>query len=45
MGVGKDTLILTTRVNVKIGNHVMFGPRVTIITGDHRTDIVEDICH
>lgn len=38
--LGKDTLILTTRANVKIGNHVMFGPRVTIITGDHRTDVV-----
>lgn len=38
LGVGAR--IMTTRAKVVIGNYVMFGPEVTIITGDHRTDIV-----
>lgn len=43
--VGNDVSInfgatfLTTRAKIIIGNHVMFGPNVTIVTGDHRTDI------
>ena len=32
--------ILTTRANTIIGDCVMFGPGVTIVTGDHRTDII-----
>ncbi len=41
MSVGNDVLlgpslrVLTTRAQVIIGDHVMFGPNVTIITGDH----------
>lgn len=38
--LGEHTKILSTRANVKIGNDVMFGPGVTIITGNHRTDMV-----
>ena len=38
--MGIDTLILSTRANVYIGDDVMFGPRVTIVTGNHRTDLI-----
>ncbi|MPM42496.1 2,3,4,5-tetrahydropyridine-2,6-dicarboxylate N-acetyltransferase [bioreactor metagenome] len=31
---------MCTRAAVLIGDHVMFGPNVTVITGSHRTDIV-----
>lgn len=37
---GSETRILTTRAKVILGNNIMFGPGVTIITGDHRTDII-----
>ena len=30
---------MTTRAKVLIGNDVMFGPGVSIITGNHRTDV------
>ena len=38
--LGVNTLILTTRAKVHIHDHVIFGPNVTIITGNHRTDYV-----
>lgn len=38
--MGIDTLILSTRAKVYIGDDVMFGPRVTIVTGNHRTDLI-----
>lgn len=38
--LGTDTRIMSTRAEVMIHNNVMFGPRVTIITGNHRYDIV-----
>ncbi len=38
--LGKNTRIWSTRAEVKIGSYVMFGSSVTILTGDHRTDIV-----
>lgn len=37
---GVNNSILSTRAKVIIGNDVMMGPGVTIITGNHRTDIV-----
>jgi len=37
---GAEARILTTRAKVIFGNYIMLGPGVTIITGDHRTDIV-----
>ena len=37
---GGRTTIMCTRAKVKIGDHVMFGPNVTIITGGRRTDLV-----
>ena len=30
---------MCTRAQIKIGDHVMFGPHVFTITGGHRTDI------
>lgn len=38
--LGPNTRIISTRAQVKIGSHVMFGPGVTVVTGDHRTDLV-----
>lgn len=40
VSLGVDTLIMSTRAKVKLGDFIMFGPNVTIITGDHRTDIL-----
>ena len=40
VSLGFGTRFLTTRAKVSIGNHVMFGPGVSIITGNHRTDVV-----
>ena len=46
LSVGDGTLIpkgstfYCTRAELKIGNKVIFGPKPTIITGDHRIDIV-----
>lgn len=39
VALGSGLKVLTTRAKVLIGNDVMFGPNVTIITGDHRIDI------
>lgn len=36
---GPETRIWTTGARVSIGNDVMFGPRITLISGDHRTDV------
>lgn len=38
--IGPHSLFWSTRAQIKIGNFVLMGPGVTIITGDHRTDIV-----
>ena len=38
--LGENTRILSTRASAIIGSHVMFGPNVTIVTGDHRTDVI-----
>ena len=44
--VGDDVLIgdrcsfIASITTIHIGNHVMFGPNVTIRGGDHRTDII-----
>lgn len=39
VSIGSNALFLTTRAQVRIGDHVIFGPNVTIVTGDHRIDI------
>jgi acetyltransferase-like isoleucine patch superfamily enzyme len=38
--IGPHSLFWTTRAKILIGNKVLMGPYVTIITGDHRTDVV-----
>ena len=40
VSIGERATIMCTRAKVKIGDHVMTGPNVTIITGGHRTDLV-----
>lgn len=37
---GIGTVVLSTRAKVVIQNDVMTGPNVTIVTGDHRVDIL-----
>lgn len=37
---GENCIILSTRAKVIIGDDVLFGPRVTIISGNHRFDII-----
>lgn len=36
--IGHSACFMSTRAKIIIGNHVMFGPHVSIITGDHRID-------
>lgn len=36
---GNDGCFMTTRAKITVGSNIMFGPNVTIITGDHRVDI------
>lgn len=38
--IGQEAIFWTTRAKIHIGSHVMFGPRVVIITGDHDTGII-----
>lgn len=38
--IPKGSTFYCTRAELKIGNKVIFGPRPTIITGDHRIDII-----
>lgn len=37
--IGVRALIMCSRAPVRIGDHVMFGPQVTLVTGNHRTNI------
>lgn len=39
VSIGVETMFMTTRAKIVIKDHVMFAPRVTVITGGHRTDI------
>lgn len=38
--IGKNAMFICADAPLEIGDHVMFGPNCTIITGDHRIDIV-----
>ncbi len=38
--VGSEALFMCTRAKTYIGDNVMFGPRVVMITGGHRIDVV-----
>lgn len=37
---GEHTTILTTKANVYLENHIMFGPGVTIVSGNHRINVL-----
>lgn len=39
VSIGNDCIMMCQLAKIKIGDDVMFGPRVTIVTGDHRIDI------
>ena len=41
VSLGDGVRILSTRADVVIGDNVMFGPQVFIVTGNHRTDILD----
>lgn len=43
VSIGRDCLFISSKAKIYIGNHVMFAPRVTIVTGDHRIDIPEKL--
>lgn len=38
--IGPGALLYTTRAKLIFGSHITVGPKLTIITGDHRTDVV-----
>lgn len=38
--IGAGARFLCTEADIKIGNYVMFGPEVMIITGNHRTNVI-----
>lgn len=38
--IGPRAILYSTRAKLILGNHINFGPNVTIITGDHRTDMI-----
>ena len=40
VSIGSNNLFLCTRAKIHIGDHVMFGPNVTVITGRHRIDLI-----
>lgn len=40
ISIGKGSVLMCAGAELKIGDHVMTGPGVTMITGDHRIDIV-----
>ena len=39
VSINDNAFFLSTKARIIIGDHVMFGPGVTIITGDHRADM------
>lgn len=40
VSIGANSLLLTTQAKVNIGDYVMFGPNVSVITGNHRIDVI-----
>jgi acetyltransferase-like isoleucine patch superfamily enzyme len=40
VNLGQRPILLAPRSHIRIGNHVMFGPEVTIRGGNHRVDLV-----
>lgn len=40
VSIGIGSIFMSTRAKIYIGDYVMTGPHITIITGDHRTDLI-----
>lgn len=40
VAIGEDTRFMCTRAKIIVGDHTMFAPNVTCITGGHRTDVI-----
>ena len=40
INIGVGAVLYSTMAELKIGSYVICGPKITILTGDHRTDIV-----
>lgn len=40
VSIGVNNVFMCTRADIRIGKHVMFGPGVTIITGNHRINVI-----
>ena len=40
VSLGSGMVCMCKNAPIKIGDHVMFGPNVTMITGDHRIDVI-----
>lgn len=40
VAIGMNAVFMSTLAKITIGDYVMFGPGVTVITGDHRTDVI-----
>jgi acetyltransferase-like isoleucine patch superfamily enzyme len=38
--LGEDDIFMCSRADIQIGDNVMFGPRVTLVTGDHRINVI-----
>lgn len=38
--IGEQAIFLSSHAKIIIGNNVMFGPHVFIVTGDHRYDLI-----
>lgn len=41
VSLGDGMRIMTTKAQVIIGNNVMFGPEVLLVSGDHRIDLLD----
>lgn len=39
VSIGERCMFLTTKAKIIIGDHVMFAPQVSVITGNHITDV------
>ncbi|MGL4865092.1 MAG: acyltransferase [Cetobacterium sp.] len=40
VSIGPDAFLLSSKAEIIIGNNVMFGPKVSLVTGNHRIDIL-----
>ena len=40
VSIGINNVFMCTRAEIRIGEHVMFGPGVTVITGNHRINVI-----